>query len=483
MSSATIFNVLHIGNILNNGYLNCKFLRREGVQASCLNVDYRHVQGQPEWEEVRIETPIDHFNPDWSKVDLKGFVRPDWFYDVRSGDLIDLPSKISHSAGKRNFDKGAVEQAGILKFVRCFLPFKKSSRHIVRSDLCRHLLDEYRLFYPDMKPLTAEDISECLPRAENYSPVLDLFDLVQAYSLDPINVLLGSPGKPFICFEHGTMRDFPFEDSPRGRLYSLSLKKAEKVLITNADCNRSAERLGLDNYDFIPHPVDEALYKSAFSPIRKQLLERYGCSHIIVAPARHHWKNCPSGMENSWLKRNDIMIRGFAKFVSSHPSLNPLLVLFEWGQEVELSKKLVLECGLADKVHWSSICSKPVMVDYYNAADLVMDQFNDGIGTFGTVVPEALSCAKPVILNYKPELHEWCYPELPPLLNAREEEQIEKQMALVLGDDHFRLSLGESGHRWFDKWHSSRRVADKMIGVYREIVEKTIAHKKGGCQC
>ena len=74
--------VLHLGNILNNGYLNAKVLRRHGWNAVAVGVDYWHVQGQPEWDEVEIIDPkLSHFDPDWSTIDVKGFERPWWFHD------------------------------------------------------------------------------------------------------------------------------------------------------------------------------------------------------------------------------------------------------------------------------------------------------------------------------------------------------------------------------------------------------------------
>ncbi len=103
------------------------------------------------------------------------------------------------------------------------------------------------------------------------------------------------------------------------------------------------------------------------------------------------------------------------------PDLKALVVFFEWGQEVNLSKDLIREYGFADRVLWEPIVSKPILKDYYAAADVVLDQFNAGIGTFGAVVPEAMACARPVMLNYSEDLHRWCYPELPPVLHAWDE--------------------------------------------------------------
>jgi glycosyltransferase involved in cell wall biosynthesis len=488
--------ILHLGNILNNGYLNAKFLRRRGWEADSVTVDYRHVQALPEWEEVPIIDPkLAHFDPDWSSLDLGGHRRPDWFHDVSLADIPALTEQIRQ--GKPSGRSGELLRAPGMKPPVLAVSVRDQLRQVLtrfglqvvgrgaarqsralglkirQEGVWRQLLDEFAAAYPDRADrLTLADIGDLKARAVAHGPLFALYPLVQAYSLDPTLVLLNDPAQPFIAFEHGTMREFPFENSARGRLYALALKKAERVFITNADCNRSAERLGLSHYTFVPHPVDEELYHPAASPVGERLRREHNCDYIFVAPARHHWKHCPPGLENSWFKRNDILIRAFGRFFAARPTVKALVVFFEWGQEVEESKALIAECGFADRVCWEPICSKPVMRDFYNAADIVFDQFNDGIGTFGTVVPEALACGKPVILNYKKGLHAWCFPELPPALNAATEEAIEAQVVHLLSDEHYRDELGRQGRDWFMRNHSSSLVAQRMIDVYLDIADR-----------
>jgi glycosyltransferase involved in cell wall biosynthesis len=485
--------VLHLGNILNNGYLNAKFLRRRNWAADSVTVDYRHVQAQPEWEEVAIIDPkLDQFEPDWTSLDLDGYTRVGWFHDPKLAEISGLAAAIATArelgqdpapvpgntrppwtAGIRPLLRSTLERVGLLTAGRAAVRNARVLGEKLDSEgVGQKLVAEFAAVYPDMKGLTLQDVIDIKERSVAHAPLFSLYPLVQAYSLDPIYVMINDPSQPFICFEHGTMREFPFEDSARGRLYSLALTKAERVFITNADCNRSAERLGLTNYTFVPHPVDEELYRPRTSPLTERLRRAHDVDYVFVAPARHHWKHCPPGLENSWFKRNDILIRGLGRFFHSHPAVKALVVFFEWGQEVELSKQLIAECGFSDRVRWEPIASKPVMVDYYNAADVVFDQFNDGIGTFGTVVPESLACGKPVLLNYKKELHRWCFNELPPALNAAAPEQIEEHVVRLLGDEAARLDLGRKGRDWFIRNHSSSFTAQRMIDVYCDISDR-----------
>ena len=473
--------ILHLGNILNNGYLNSKFLRRRGWQADSVTVDYRHVQAQPEWEEVPIvDAKLSHFEPDWSSFDLGDYRRVSWFRDPT---LAQIPQVAAALGGPRAPDPTPSTVDVLGQFARRILvrlglktmgqAAQRARRQMIVAPDAQQLIERFKQIYPDReKALTPNDIAEYRSRSLAHAPLLQLYPLVQAYSLDPIYPLLNNPQQPLICFEHGTMREFPFEDSARGRLYALALQLAERVFITNADCNRSAERLGLTNYTFVPHPVDEELYRPAESPLRDRLRQEHGCDFIFVAPARHHWKNCPPGLENSWFKRNDILIRALGRYFNARPDTRALVVFFEWGEEVQLSKDLIADCGFASRVRWEPIASKPVMREYYNAADIVFDQFNDGIGTFGTVVPEALASGKPVLLNYKEELHHWCFSELPPLLNASSEEAIEAHVVRLLDDDAYRRAIGERGRDWFMRNHSSSLVSSRMIDVYLDIADR-----------
>jgi glycosyltransferase involved in cell wall biosynthesis len=473
--------VIHIGNILNNGYLNCKFLRRNGVNADLMNVDYRHVQGQPEWEEVSVRGGgLDHFQPDWSKVELNGFERPSWYYETEIRKIATLAESIQ----KRGLSKwrmvpvisdAAAKIATNLGLAPMLQPFKRriQVQKLSGKSYFDGLLEKFASFYPDSKQLAVEDIAEWKDRADEYAHMLSLYQLVQAYGLDPIYPLLGCPGLPYICFEHGTLRDFPYEDSSRGRLYALSLQLAEHVIITNADVVTSAQRLGLQRYSFIPHPVDEQLYQPRKSPLADVLRKEHDADLVFLAPARHHWKRCPPGMETSWFKRNDILIRGLAELRRRKPDLRFVTVFFEWGQEVEESKKLIGELGLDKLVRWEPICSKQVMADFYNAADVVLDQFNAGIGTFGTVVPESLACGKPVILNYKEELHRWCYPELPPVSTAADPEGVADVLGLLTDDASLRRDMGEQGRKWFLTHHCSSVVVERHLAIYRSIADRS----------
>ena len=217
---------------------------------------------------------------------------------------------------------------------------------------------------------------------------------MQLYGLEVLKAALLPPERPYIAFEHSTMRSIPFEPTLRGRLLALGYRLADACIITNADVVTSAQRLGLTNYRFIPHPVDETKSCPGETPLADELRRELGVPLIFFCPTRHEWSNAFDS------KRSDRVIRAFGRYVQEAEAAGlPAagLVLCEWGTDLRASKRLCQELGIAHRIAWRHPMHKMRLLHYYRAADVVLDQFHDAVGTFGTVTVEALACARPVI--------------------------------------------------------------------------------------
>jgi hypothetical protein len=72
--------VLHLGNIANNAFNNARIQRQYGIDAYVIAYENYHIMACPEWEEATFEGDTgDPFFPNWAKVDLNGYRRPNWF--------------------------------------------------------------------------------------------------------------------------------------------------------------------------------------------------------------------------------------------------------------------------------------------------------------------------------------------------------------------------------------------------------------------
>jgi glycosyltransferase involved in cell wall biosynthesis len=435
--------VVHIGNVANIAYLNTKFLRRKGVNADVYVYDYGITcLSCPEWEEGDFDAhAVSMKNPDWSKVSMKnGWKRPDWAKSVPPLTWHRLP--YSH-------DDPFIERMESNLNVR--LSYKKY--RIVVESLKRR----------GLPALSFEEIARHFDIYRWERMVAD-YDIVVAYGVEPINCLVDYPAKPYIAVDYGTpLRDMIAQG--KNSVYNLQLLRwsytmADYVILTNPDVRDIADQLGLRNYIFIPHPVDETRYAPGPSQVRAELESRFGKDVVVVfAPARHDWS----------IKGNDKMIQAFSRLVKEH-SAPLVLILNSWGQEVERSKELLRCEGLEDKVIWLPLISKFQMVEYYRAADIVLDQFN--IGSFGLTTPEAMACGKPVVLHFDPKVHAWCFTEMPPVLQAQTPEEIYEQVRRLIIDPELRWQIGGKSREWVIQHHGWEKVANLHIELYRKILKK-----------
>lgn len=429
--------ILHVGNIANNAYNNAKFLRRKGVEADVLCYDYTHVMAQPEWEDAEFDGQPDEFCPQWDALDLGRFRRPAWFIQ-------------EYLYGRKHTRKKWFKGQFFLE--RLLRQPSRWTQVLTHYQRCRA---------SDVRPTPLlRDVLQMYPGRKPFEQWYEGYDLIQAYATEPINAWWFASARPYVAFEHGTMREIPFEDSARGRLLALAYRQASRVLITNPDVLAAAQRLGLTNFQFIPHPVDETKYRPCSTPLRAELMNRHQTDLILFAPSRHNWA----------LKGNDLLLKAFARFTRQAPRRRPILILSDWGQEVDRSKALIDSLGIGASVLWTPPLNKMKLIAYYNAADVVLDQFT--LGVFGTVTPEAMACGKPVLVHFDRRAHEWCFAEMPPVVPAGTEEEIFTRLVELADDPARRAAIGQTSREWVIKHHGWELVADRQIAVYREVLQR-----------
>ena len=442
--------ILFLGNIAQNGYLLTKFLREGGSPADLLIYNYTHLMGQPEWEDAEIRGNPPHCGADWSEYVADDYRRPQWVHEVRP------PQR---SLAQRILARSRVP--GLVRRIRAWSrlrPYRFSWMGNVLSKQQREQLLEKSRQCPTVNgPIRPEDIDRILMHCSSPGIPLDLVqrsDVLIGAGLEAVLPMVLAPEKPRIAFEHGTMREFPFEDSSWGRMLAFAYTQADACIITNPDCLASAKKLGLTNYRFMPHPVD---YKhtapAAPSSLRRRL--QIGDRPLLFAPARHDWD----------IKANQELIRGFADFVASTGNRDARLLLLQWGNDIRKSRSLLRKLNVSDQVIWQPVMSGKAFCDALRSSDVVLDQF--GLGVFGSTVPQALAAGKPVITSYDPDKNDWAFPVAAPLFRASTAKEIAEHLRQLVGDVEKRQAAGLASSRWFEKYHSPARVA----GILEEIIE------------
>ncbi|MDX4012954.1 glycosyltransferase, partial [Aliarcobacter skirrowii] len=337
------------------------------------------------------------------------------------------------------------------------------------------LIDEFDILYENLKEKINQDFPKrydklnfnylyCYKEViKKYKKLFEEYDVVIGYGLEGIYPLLA--GKKFIAFEHGTLRNFPFQNDDLGLRALLSYKYANGVIITNADNIQAAKKLGLKNYLFIPHPINESPLKLLSSMDYDNLYEKYNTDFIAFHPSRQHWER--DIRHPDWEKGNDIFIEGFAKFVKE---VNPKAksIFIEWGQKVCDSKELISHLGIEENIIWIKPLHNYAMIRVILSSDVVADQFY--LGAFGSTTPKALMCGKPAMLYLDESLHEWCFDEMPPVLNTAKSEDVFSGLSKLYNDKNFAKKVSFESKNWYIKYHSNELIKEKLVEMIHKVL-------------
>ena len=470
---------LHIGNIANAAYLNARMLNEAGIDCDVLCYEYYHILGCPEWESAVFDpNGVDPDRPLWPRIDLHGFERPRWFAQGSLGSCIDYliarrtkseradvlwrqlereqadpeqPEASSANSGESNYSSAAIESR--------------------IGDLAAAFRSDFPL-RPDQ--LSAEELAGTFFFSAQYFGRLrhlcSLYDVVIGYSTDGI-VPLAVGKRPYIAYEHGTIRALPFEDNTDGRLCALTYSRADLSFITNCDTVIAAGKLQLEDYRFVPHPINEHVV-AAPEPgsLRQQLCRDLGADFLVFHPSRQHWE---AQRHPSWEKGNDIFLKGFARFVRTvRPRAAAILV--DWGKTVAESRALIKELGIADHVLWIPPQNAAGMAAYIKASDVLADQFF--LGAWGSTMPRALYLGTPAIIYVNESIHRWCFSEMPPIVNADSSDTVHAGLCR-LADEGYRRELGAAGRAWYDQHHSNKIIIEGFSRAIRDVLMGSEQHR------
>lgn len=177
---------------------------------------------------------------------------------------------------------------------------------------------------------------------------------------------------------------------------------------------------------------------------------------VVVYHARHYWK-CPPDDANA--KGTDRLLRGWALFRRMTPAVRAALVTLEYGRDVAHSKALIEDLGISDSVVWLPKMFRKDLMIGLNMADIVCGEFENS-WMASSVLYEALVLGKPILAwrddaNYRDQ-----YPNLYPILNAKDADSIAARLAEYSADPAEGRRIGEQGRRWYEE-SVVKRALDK----------------------
>lgn len=365
--------IAHVGNIANNGYLATGIHREMGVDAYCLSPKYGHVMGFPFWEESSLYVAESEH---WSGARIHSELseEKDHWPMFWSGDWAAITSRTSQDP--RKLGTSSSQATGVTESVRSTLSKTARSGYGKLPDKLQSLLANYGLWYLGARQ--AQTAFEILDR---------FFDGYVLYG--PYAELGNYTRRPYVAFEHGTLRDWALGPSPRQKRTLRGFQQAQMVLISNHDvlADNAVDRLGLGPSVFSAHPISEDSLESNRRQ-RKQLIAKCNAQPVILCPARHTW-----GQSRHGAKGTELLVESVIMLARRHPELKFHFV--RWGQDVARSERAIRDAGLDANVIWSETMTRPLLREKMAEAVCVIDQFR--APAFGAIGTDAMAIGTPLL--------------------------------------------------------------------------------------
>jgi glycosyltransferase involved in cell wall biosynthesis len=216
-------------------------------------------------------------------------------------------------------------------------------------------------------------------------------------------------GKPFFATSTGSdLRELAVSGGFIGKLQMSAYKKAKIIFFGPDEENVEILKKNglLDKSKVAPILFDYLSFTPGFSALRR----KYGKKFIVFNASMLNWQ----------IKGTYLIVNAFAEFAKREK--DAFLILIGWGPDVEKTKMHLHALKLDGKAEVIGRQSKQELLGYYRLADVVTDQFK--IGALGNSSREALACGKPLITRLDEKLFKAYYYELPPILNAKSEDDI-----------------------------------------------------------
>ncbi len=452
---------VHLCNVANMAYGYCKILSemQNPVELYCNNI--KHLMSQPEWDDLNLDPEQFQDENDFSKNqgNFGDYQRPAWFH---STSLLTYNHPIFVKASRilpaNMIQKIKPYYIDLWKSISSAISIKSNSHWDKRFKELMKISDQYGEKWKIQK----KDLHLFLNQAKWLLGQYSEDDVLFGYMYAPITMmLLGT--NPSVSVEIGTLRDVASSEDTLSKLMRLAYRTSSHLLITNPDGKPFADALDLPNgYTFIPHPVDEDIYKpleasgSEIQKLRTELGIPLHYDYYLLAPARQNWK----------VKGNDKYFRAFAELIRSN--INALLIIPAWGQEVQRSKKFCEENNIRNILWIKPICEKR-MIQYFHAVDVVLDQFE--LSVFGLITPKALACGKPVLTSYREEFHRWCFKDHPPLLSADSDKAIFTELKRLYENKELARQISFQSRAWVLEHYSKARVLETMEKVMKIAID------------
>lgn len=520
--------ILHIGNIANNAYQNAKMLNEAGCECEVLCQDYYHIAGCPEWDDAEITGEIkDQYFPDWKSVNLNGFQRPRWFaqgkgnycvryllarrrgekakaerywkqlqwqreWYIRLNTTIHPVDNISEHLVFYIANGGyyliqilhkiylGLRYVALAPYYFCKHPNKtikkyyrrfilKQAEQVEVNPLLKNLSDEFHRLFPERSFEASEMMLNYYNNAQYYRELMQEYDVVIAYADMPILPYLAGI-KNYVAFEHGSIRDLPYQRDARGYLMLLSYANAKAIYITNLDCVSSAE--------YISANTDAEIIYGLHGLDTRRIMQKADAAGKAANTLRTAWQKgdshpvffCPSRhsvdpVTGRYIKGDEQMIQAVERLADEGFAFH--LILVNFGLDTP-SIKETIACNprLESMVQWIEPLPKAQLLTAYQACDAVLDQFY--LPAFGAITIEVLCSGGGALISQKVDdavMQTFFGEQLPSYLCEKTEDIYFAMRNVIENPERCRIRA-EKGREWVIKHHGRERIVEQLSKAF-----------------
>jgi uncharacterized membrane protein required for colicin V production len=197
---------------------------------------------------------------------------------------------------------------------------------------------------------------------------------------------------------------------------------------------------------------------------------------VLFSHTRHIWRE-ESMIEDYIIKDGgkalDKLIIAYSHFIKSNPDIKPLLLFFEYGDDVEASKALIAEHKIQKYVKWLPLMARKDILQLIDHADIVIDSL--GASMWSGVGWEALSRGKVImqnILQTDEEYYKEMGHKLPFIMRANQVEEVEHHLNDFIQNKEKYAQKAKDNREWFDTYAGVGLAKD-----YKKIIEELYQDK------
>ena len=159
-------------------------------------------------------------------------------------------------------------------------------------------------------------------------------------------------------------------------------------------------------------------------------------------------------------KRTDILLQGFAEYVSRN-GIGELFLVAK-GPHIELAQDTIRALGLEGRIVWLPECDYSAHLLRIRNADVVIDQL--GLGQTNGIAVEAMALGKPVIANFRNS--GWAtFGEDFPGINAADSSDLASHLLGLERSPGHRTVIGQKGIFWTTNFLDPKRYVERLLNM------------------